>query len=245
MEKLGTTLNAVLASLEGADDDELSGPSEVCDAHAPNKAQAQHDHDHDHDHDRGRDQGRDHARFLRIAQVRKKWEQALADVFCNQEVERLILAHTNEAGIVTEKNFRGQTYKKLYVYVDDSIVSSELNARRELLKLCFQVKLDEDIELIEILTARGARRKKHPYAIKTDTPRRDTTPSIPLSEEERQKVEQTVAAAEQALKTTSEKTPKKPAETAAHNRELIQSLKKAMVADLEWKKGISKRNTKK
>ena len=213
MDKLDKTLNTVLASLRSADDDEIFGGSGARDANAQKKIQGQDNH----------------RRFLRITQVRKKWEQALAEVFRNPEVERLILAHTNEVGIVNEKNFRGQTYKKLYVYVDDSIVSSELNAQRELLKLCFQMKLDEDIELIEILTARGARRKKHPYAAKTSKACCDPTPSIPLSEEELQKVEQTL--------TTVEKT--------AQNRELVRSLKRAMIADLERKKGISKKSNKK
>ena len=157
----------------------------------------------------------------RIANVRRKWACAIGSVFGEGAIKEFILVHTNEVGIVTETARDGHPHKKLYVYVDDSMASSELNARRELIRLKFGMELNEDLEVVEILAARGARRKKHPYRASEKPAYIDDVEPVPFSPHERGLVDARVSQVEKAR--------------------VRQTLKQAMTADMQWKKAINEK----
>ena len=158
----------------------------------------------------------------RTAEVRALWSQAVKKMWRNSDAADLVLAHTNMVGITVETNHRGETYKKMFVYVDDSIVLTELNALRERIKLLFRTDFQEDIQEFEIKISQGARKKFHPYKEENPVDYIDQTSPIALSDEE-------LAAVEERIKGIE-----KPA--------LQASLRKAMVADLQWKKGLNDKN---
>lgn len=111
------------------------------------------------------------------------------------------------------------TGKRLVVYVDDSIVAAELNARREMIKMQFLGHFGEEIDEFKICLSRGRYRSNHPFAEEKPASYEDHTPSAPLSAQERAQVH------EQVQQVQDERL-----------RELIEQ---TMVADLEWKKGIA------
>lgn len=158
----------------------------------------------------------------RTAAVRGMWSQAVKKMWRNQEAADMILSHTNTVGISKETNYKGEQYKKLFVYVDDSIILTELNALRERIKLLFKTDFGEDIQEFDIKISQGARKKAHPYKEEELPNYIDTTHPIPLSSEELSEVENRVLKVED------------PA--------LRKALKKAMVADLQWKKGLNEKN---
>lgn len=170
----------------------------------------------------GRDNG-DAARIARrTAEVRQMWANAVEKMWRDPEAAAIILSHTNGVGIVEEKNHRDERYKKLYVYVDDSIVLTELNALRERIKLLFLAEFNEDVQEFEIRISRGARKKDRPYKEEEPPPYIDKTPAKPLSAEEMEEVERRVASIE--------------------NDSVRKSIRKAMIADLQWKKGQNEKN---
>lgn len=158
----------------------------------------------------------------RTAAVQQMWAVAVGRMWRDPDAAAMILAHTNTVGIAEEKNHRGECYKKLFVYVDDSIVLSELNALRERIKLLFLAEFKEDVQEFDIRISRGNRKKDHPY--KEDEPPHyiDATPARPLSAPELAEVDERVSSIE--------------------NETLKQSLRKAMIADLQWKKGKTDKN---
>ena len=111
--------------------------------------------------------------------------------------------------------------KQLIVYVDDSIVSAELNARRELIKLQFLDHYGEAIDEFKIIISRGEFKKHHPFAAEEAPAYREDVPSIPLDEEERAALCEEVEAID--------------------DPRLRESLLRAMVADKEWKKGVERK----
>ncbi|MCL1797213.1 MAG: DciA family protein [Eggerthellaceae bacterium] len=139
----------------------------------------------------------------RAAHVRSMWAAC---------VEGVVLQHTNSIYIIKE----GET-KQLIVYVDDSITAAELNARRELIKMKFLQKFQEDIDEFKILISRGNYKKNYPFKENKAPTTKDTARSVPLDEEEKQHVLELVSLIE--------------------NPKLRKSVFEAMVADLEWKKG--------
>ncbi|WP_139651386.1 DUF721 domain-containing protein [Raoultibacter phocaeensis] len=158
----------------------------------------------------------------RTAAVQQMWAEAVGAMWRNPDAAGMILSHTNVVGIVEEENHRGERYKKLFVYVDDSIVLTELNALRERIKLLFLTKFQEDVQEFDIRIARGNRKKDHPYKEEEPPHYIDTTRAVPLSNAELADVESRVSAIE--------------------NETLKQSLRKAMIADLQWKKGKTDKN---
>ena len=135
----------------------------------------------------------------RVSSVRMMWKEL---------VDPLLLAHTNGVYIFTDK---GQT--ELHVYVDESIFASELNNQRELLKLQYLERFNEQIDDFQIHISRGRYKSMYPFIAQQET----SSPSVPLSREEFELVDE-----------VSKKI------TDAHLRE---TFKKAMIRDLEWKKG--------
>lgn len=150
--------------------------------------------------------------------------------------DRYILEHTNNVYIVYSDGAPrddGKRYyddgkdatstgkgKQLIVYVDDSVVAAELNARRELIKLQFLDHFNERLDGFKIIISRGAYKKKHPFAQGAEqSASTEVSQPVPLSEEEHRFV------AQQAAKTD--------------NPHLARAFERAMEADLSWKKGLS------
>ncbi len=147
---------------------------------------------------------------LRANQVRERYKRALETVY--RETAPLFLAHTNNVFIMDKEGVR-----TLIVYVDESIYAAELNAQRELIKLHLLELFGEDIERFEILVSKPRYKKNHPYLTQEETITAKKTPSIPLTDNEKQFVSNTVSTIE--------------------DDRLRLSLEKAMTADMEWKKG--------
>lgn len=170
----------------------------------------------------GKDSGSAARIAQRTAEVRQMWANAVEKMWRDPEAAAMILAHTNAVGIVEEENHRGERYKKLYVYVDDSIVLTELNALRERVKLLFLAEFKEDVQEFDIRISRGTRKREYPYKEEETPSYIDRTTAIPLSAEELEEVERRVS--------------------AIPSDEVRESLRKAMIADLQWKKGQDEKN---
>ncbi len=172
--------------------------------------------------------------FMRANQVRQMWERLM-----KAGGDDYILAHTNNVFILREGEARpvrrdhddrkdaGATGKgkKLIVYVDESIVAAELNARRELVKLQFFEFFGEEIDEFKILISRGQYKSHHPFA------KEDATPSweeharpVPLDETECATVTAQVAGIE--------------------DERLRKAVERAMRTDLEWKKGLAEQDAR-
>lgn len=168
------------------------------------------------------------AKASRAAEVRRMWEKVML-----QGGDRYILEHTNNVFILDSedaKPFRsdhddrkdvggtGQG-KQLIVYVDESIVAAELNARRELVKLQFFELFGEEIDTFKIIISRGQYKKHHPFMRDGEGGgSSERVAGIPLDDEERALVQRQVAAIEDP-----------------HLRQVVQ---RAMISDLEWKKAL-------
>jgi len=151
----------------------------------------------------------------RIKQVKEMWAAVVEDIF---------LDHTNSVYIINDE-VKGKEVKvkKLIVYVDDSIISAELNARRELIKLKFKEKFQEDIEEFEIHISHWKTKNNYLYKNDEQPSYIESAKSIPLTSEELDEVKKQVG--------------------IIKNDQIRKSLYKAMVTDLEWKKGISEQKS--
>ena len=150
---------------------------------------------------------------LRANQVRDRYRRVMEAVYRDQA--RLFLAHTNNVYIMTKGGVR-----TLIAYVDESIYAAELNAQRELIKLRLLELFGEDVEQFEIHVSRGRYKSNHPFL--ADAPEGPGTAgakpaAIPLTQDESAYVDETVSAVE--------------------DPRLREALRKAMTADMEWKKG--------
>ncbi len=147
---------------------------------------------------------------LRANQVRERYKTAIETVY--RDAAPLFLAHTNNVYIMMKNGVR-----TLIVYVDESIFAAELNAQRELIKLHLLELFGEDVEQFEILVSKPKYKKNHPFLTESSEKANATPPSIPLDDNEKAFVSNTVSTVE--------------------DERLRASLQKAMTADLEWKKG--------
>lgn len=126
-------------------------------------------------------------------------------------VEEIFLEHTNGVYILKENE-----KIVMKVYVDESIYAAELNNRRELIQLLCKKRYGEMVDDFQIYISRGLMKKNYPFKEnKQYLP--DQRPPVALSEEELNDVN---LACE-----------------VIHNEVLREKFKKAMIADLEWKKG--------
>ena len=149
---------------------------------------------------------------LDMSQIRKAAAFAWVKNLWRALVEEDIANHTNRVYLTEEDGIR-----KLQVYVDDSIYASELNARRELIRLQCAQEFGHVIDVFDIHISRGKWKGEHPFA-KTE-PQSPAPEPQPLSSEELKTVEETCQNIED------------PA--------LRDKFKEAMIADLEWMKGNS------
>jgi len=148
----------------------------------------------------------------RAAQVRSMWAACVQDI---------ILEHTNSVYIIRENDEEGErgavVKKTLIVYVDESIFAAELNARRELIKLKLLQDFGEEIEEMKILISRGNYKRNYPFKESAVAP----CAFVPLDEAELAYVDEVASQIE--------------------STRLREKFKKAMIADLERKKGEEKR----
>lgn len=168
------------------------------------------------------------AKAARADEVRRMWKDIML-----RGGDDYILAHTNNVFILKEGDARTPRRdhddrkdagargvgKQLVAYVDESIVAAELNARRELVKLQFFELFGEEIDEFKIIISRGQYKAHHPFA------QREADPSyieravpVPLSPEER-------AVAIRQVE-------------GIQDDRLRRAVERAMIADLEWKKGL-------
>ena len=171
------------------------------------------------------------AKLARAQKVRSMWETLM-----KLGGDDYILAHTNNVFILQAGDARTPrrdhddrkdagatgTGKQLVVYVDESIVAAELNARRELVKLQFFEHFGEEIDEFKILISRGQYKMHHPFVKQEEPPSYvESAQPIPLDESERATVTAHLAGIE--------------------DERLRKAVARAMVADLEWKKGLNQR----
>lgn len=147
--------------------------------------------------------------------AKKAYRAAQVRAMWSECVGEIFLDHTNSIYIVREEE-----RKTLIVYVDESIFAAELNAQRELIKLKFLQKFGEDIDEFKILISRGNYKKNFPFKLDQNQNLKNKTTPIPLSVNEKSRVAEITASIE--------------------DTKVRESLERAIVADLEWKKGILK-----
>jgi len=170
----------------------------------------------------------DAARMARASEVRRMWERIML-----LGGDEYILEHTNNVFILREGDARtprrdhddrkdaGATGsgKQLVVYVDESIVAAELNARRELVKLQFFEHFGEEIDEFKIIISRGQYKAHHPFVKQEQAPSYvEAAMPVPLDEAERATVSAQLAGID--------------------DDRLRRAVERAMIADLEWKKGL-------
>lgn len=151
--------------------------------------------------------------------VKKNYRTMQVKEMWSEVVEEIFLDHTNAVFILNENN-----KKVLIVYVDESIFAAELNGRRELIKLKFLQQFNEELDEFKICISRGAYKKNYPFR-ETDLPSYvEQVQPITLSEDELNNLH---------AQTKEVKNPK-----------IRNTLLKAMIADLEWKKGLDEKKPK-
>ncbi|WP_283169960.1 DciA family protein [Curtanaerobium respiraculi] len=127
-------------------------------------------------------------------------------------VDPIILAHTNGVYVFTEGGG-----KQMHVYVDESIFAAELNNQRELLKLQMMERYGEKVDELHIHISKGKYKSIHPFE-NTSGPLQWR--SAPLSASELDRVEESCGGIGEGR--------------------LKDAFKRAMIADLEWKKGLKR-----
>lgn len=122
--------------------------------------------------------------------------QRIHDQF-SQVVDPFILEHTNSVYLLRHKNALGDSQANeevsktesdskvfdLVVYVDNSLVAAELNARRELIRLKYREQFKILIDVFEIRISRGPYKDKYPFKDQDVIPQ-TSTQGRELSEEE-------------------------------------------------------------
>ena len=126
-------------------------------------------------------------------------------------VNQDILDHTNAVYV-----FDNEGTVEMHVYMDNSIFASEVNNLRALILQESNIKYGEAIEELCIHISFGQMRTLYPFKNEGARPV-DQNPPVPLDSEELARVEQAAQTIE--------------------NPQLRAAFKKAMIADLEWKKG--------
>ena len=113
--------------------------------------------------------------------------QRIHDQF-SQVVDPFILEHTNSVYLLRHKDVLGDSQPNkdankeqsdtqvfdLVVYVDNSLVAAELNARRELIRLKYREQFKISIDVFEIRISRGSYKGKYPFKNQDTTPQANT-----------------------------------------------------------------------
>lgn len=113
--------------------------------------------------------------------------QRIHDQF-SQVVDPFILEHTNSVYLLRHKDVLGDSQPNkdankeqsdtqvfdLVVYVDNSLVAAELNARRELIRLKYREQFKISIDVFGIRISRGSYKGKYPFKNQDTTPQANT-----------------------------------------------------------------------
>lgn len=97
-------------------------------------------------------------------------------------VDPFILSHVNSVYLMRDKQ-NSELYQ-LVVYVDNSTIAAELNARRELIKLKYRERFTITIDEFAIRISKGAYRKTYPFKEEQDNQRNHKVKKRELSPEE-------------------------------------------------------------
>ncbi|MED9873044.1 MAG: hypothetical protein U0K14_03920 [Eggerthellaceae bacterium] len=130
--------------------------------------------------------------------------QRIHDQF-SQVVDPFILEHTNSVYLLRHKDVLGDSQPNkdankeqsdtqvfdLVVYVDNSLVAAELNARRELIRLKYREQFRISIDVFEIRISRGSYKGKYPFRNQDAVSQIDTQPRD-LSDEENERINELV-----------------------------------------------------
>lgn len=130
--------------------------------------------------------------------------QRIHDQF-SQVVDPFILEHTNSVYLLRHKDVLGDSQPNkdankeqsdtqvfdLVVYVDNSLVAAELNARRELIRLKYREQFKISIDVFEIRISRGSYKGKYPFRNQDTVSQIDTQPRD-LSDEENERINELV-----------------------------------------------------
>ena len=130
--------------------------------------------------------------------------QRIHDQF-SQVVDPFILEHTNSVYLLRHKDVLGDSQPNedtskeqsdaqvfdLVVYVDNSLVAAELNARRELIRLKYREQFKISIDVFEIRISRGSYKGKYPFRNQDAVSQIDTQPRD-LSDEEYERINELV-----------------------------------------------------
>lgn len=112
---------------------------------------------------------------------------------------------------------------ELIVYVEDSLIAAEVDARREMIKLKFLELFGEEIDEFRIRVSRGKYKLSHPYREEAEkTAVQEKAPRVALSEAR-------VAQIDEELSTIPDK-------------KVREALKRAMISDLEVKNAAAVEN---
>ena len=133
-------------------------------------------------------------------------------------VDEVILDHTNSIYIKKEEG-----KKILIVYVDESIISAELQAQQELIKIKLARKFGEYIDEFKVLISRGRYKNNYPFRNREKESYVERVENKPLTP--------------QQLKDISIRLEK------IDNPELKEAMKNAVLSDLAWKNGISSKKS--
>lgn len=110
---------------------------------------------------------------MRAAMVNVRWENAVRDVYKDEEQATYILDHVNAVyimsadAVVKDASAKG-TFSgsrggaQLVVYSDDSLVRSDLDARQEFLKIKLREQ-GEQVESFKIIASRFDMKDRHPF----------------------------------------------------------------------------------
>lgn len=104
---------------------------------------------------------------------------------------------------------------ELIVYVEDSLIAAEVDARREMIKLKFLELFGEEIDEFRIRVSRGKYKLSHPYREEAEKTAPQKAPRVALSEAR-------IAQIDEELSTIPDK-------------KVREALKRAMISDLEVK----------
>ena len=105
---------------------------------------------------------------------------------------------------------------ELIVYVEDSLIAAEVDARREMIKLKFLELFVEEIDEFRIRVSRGKYKLSHPYREEAEkTAAQEKAPRVALSEARRAQIDEELS--------------------TIPDKKVREALKRAMISDLEVK----------
>lgn len=159
----------------------------------------------------------------RAAEVQAMFKDAIQHIY--KQNASYVLDHVNAVYIKREKRPGSQddsdTFKALYVYMDDGNFRSDVHSQQHFILLLLRERYGEEIELFKTYPSRMGMKSRHPYAEAAEEMREQArrTRSIPLTEHELGEVEALAERIEDPM--------------------LRRKFTRAAVADREWKKAES------